>query len=294
MRKALDQVYRMEYAAAEETLTKGLPPESPARPYFMGLACMNRFLDLGDTLALRRGEGYLETLSPRGEASPVFRKTEPGELRLYRGLAGVQLSYAATLRGQRLRAAALALAADGLLENLKAPEARATRMLFAYYRGRLLEKLPFVDEAALDVPAFRDAVAESPALREMFLGSLFWIHMDARRYGAAQAIAADFLDRFPENRLMRQMRGDLWFRSGKPAEARAAYEKLRDEYAALPAGAGRLPLGYYRCVGNLARIEAAAGNRAAAAARLAEWNRAESLGLMPWLPPVLRRDLARL
>lgn len=294
VRKALDQVYRMDYVAAEETLTKGLPAESPSRPYFAGLACMNRFLDWGDTVALRRAEGYWENLSPRGEASKAYRKTDPGDLQLYRGLAGVQLSYAATLRGQRLRAASLALASNSLLADLKAPEARATRMLYEYYRGRILENLPFVSEAELGVPGFRAAVAEAPALREMFQGSLFWIHMDGARYPEAQAIATEFLERFPENRLMRQMRADVLFRSGKTAEARAAYEKLREEYAALPTTAGRLPLGYFRCVGNLARIQAAAGDRRGAEARRAEWNRAEGLDLMPWLPPQLRRDLARL
>jgi tetratricopeptide (TPR) repeat protein len=309
VRTALDQVYRMEYAAAEETLTKGLPPESPSRPYFAGLACMNRFLDWGDTVALRRAEGYWEKLSPRGEPSKLFEKTDARTLKLYRGLAGVQLSYAASLRGQRLRSAGLALAARDRLDALSDPEARATLHLFDYYRGRFLEKLPFVEEPAFDLEAFTDAVRSAPALREMFQGSLFWIHMDHRRYGAAQALAADFLDRYPGNRLMRQMRGDVFLKAGKLAEARATYEKLREEYAALNSGtgtggalgtsgggreSGRLPLGYYRCVGNLARIEAAAGNLREAKLLKAEWARAERLGLMPWLPPVLKRDLDRM
>jgi tetratricopeptide (TPR) repeat protein len=302
VRTALDQVYRMEYAAAEETLTKGLPPESPARPYFAGLACMNRFLDWGDTVALRRAEGYWEKLSPRGEPSKLFEKTSARELRLYRGLAGVQLSYAASLRGQRIRSAGLALAARDRLDDLPDSEARATLLLFDYYRGRFLEKLPFVDEPDFDLEAFSEAIRGAPALREMFQGSLFWIHMDHRRFGAAQALATDFLERYPGNRLMRQMRGDAFLKAGKLAEARATYEKLREEYAGLASGtggggvggSGRLPLGYYRCVGNLARIEAAAGNKRETKALKAEWTRAERLGLMPWLPPVLQRDLDRM
>lgn len=300
VRTALDQIYRMDYATAEETLAKGLPAESPARPYFSGLACMNRFLDWGDTVSLRRAESHWEKLNPKGDPSKLYDKVEARELRLYRGLAGVQLSYAASLRGQRIRSAALALAARDQLEDLSAAEAKATLMLFEYYRGRILEKLPFVDEPDFDLTAFNEAVKASPALREMFQGSLFWIHMDHRRFGAAQALALEFLDRYPDNRLMRQARGDAFYKAGKLPEARATYEKLREEYAALPSGReggaekGRLPLGYYRCVGNLARIEAAAGNRRETLALKADWKRADRLGLLPWLPPGLKRDLERL
>lgn len=294
VRTALDQLYRMDYAAAEETLNRGLPAESPARPYFAGVACMNRFLDWGDTIALRRAESHWENLSPRGDPPKAFRKTDAAELRLYRGLAGVQLSFAASLRGQRFRTATLALAARNQLDGLKAAEARATVMLYEYYRGRILEKLPFVGEADFDVAAYTDAIQASPALREMLLASLFWIHVDHRRFGPAQSITAEFLARYPENRLMRQMRADAFFQAGKLAEARDAYERLRGEYAALPPAPGNLPLGYFRSVGNLARIQAARGDRRETEARVAEWNRAERLGLMPWLPAVLKRDVARL
>src|SRR5690606_4163078 len=118
---------------------------------------MNRFLDLGDTTALRRAERRWERLSPRGDAAPEFQGEDPRRLRLYRGLAGFQLSYLATLRGQSLRAATLALAArDRLLSPvpLDAPEARATLMLYDYYRGRILERLPFVGGPELPVAAF--------------------------------------------------------------------------------------------------------------------------------------------
>lgn len=304
VRKALDQMARMEYAAAESTLA-GLPPQSPARPFFTGIASMNRFLDQGDTTALRHAERVWDSLSPRGGTPAAFRATDPKVLKLYRGLTGMQLSYAASLRGQRLRSTTLALAARAHLEDLAGqgradqaengpPEARATLMLYEYYRGRLLEKVPFVGEAVFDVKAFARAADASPGLRDVLLGSLFWIHLDQGRFSAADAIVGEFLGRYPENRLARQMRAVARYRSGRAAEAREDFEALKAEYAARPRAAGELPLGYYRCVGNLARLHAARGDRRATGEALAEWRRAEEAGLMPWLPPALKRDLARL
>lgn len=304
VRQALERLARMEYAAADSTLAT-LPP-GPARPFFTGLSALNRFLDLGDTVALRRAEDAWDSLSPRGAPLPAFRIVDPGTLKLYRGLAGMQLSYAASLRGQRLRSTALALAARGLLEELareaKAagrgapPEARATLMLYEYYRGRLLEKVPFVGEAVFDAKAFTRAADASPALRDVLLGSLFWIHVDNGRFAAADDILTDFLGRSPENRMARQMRAVARYRAGRLDEARAEFEALKAEYAALDAKrpAGTLPLGYYRSVGNLARLHAARGDRRATDEALAEWRRAEAAGLMPWMPSALRRDLARL
>jgi len=302
VREALDLVARMEYATAENRLLSELPAASPARPYFAGLAAMNRFLDLGDTMALRRAERHWEALSPRAAPNPVFKKTETRTLTLYRGLSGMQLSYSASLRGERLLSTRMALAARSELERVGTlPEARLALMLFDYYRGRLLQKIPFVGEAALDTRAFEAGATEVPLLRDMFLGSLFWIHVDNAHYAAAEAISTDFLRRYPGNRLARQMRGALLYRAGRLEDARELQEGLKTEYAAafagLPKPVGVLPLGYFRAVGNLARVAKAeqskgAGRGQDVSALLAEWRKAEQAGLMPWLPPVLKRDLA--
>jgi tetratricopeptide (TPR) repeat protein len=292
----------MEYAAAENQLVTEIPASSPARPYFAGLAAMNRFLDLGDTNALRRAERHWEALSPRVTPNPLFKKTDPRTLTLYRGLTGMQLSYAASLRGERLQSTRIALAARSQLEEVATlPEARLALMLFDYYRGRLLQKIPFVSEASLDAKVFESRADDVPLLRDMFLGSLFWIHVDNGRYGAAEAITADFLRRYPGNRLARQMRGAVLYRAGRYEEARELQEALKTEYAAAYAGlskpAGVLPLGYYRAVGNLARVAKAEhakglGRGRDVTALMAEWRKAEKAGLMPWLPPVLKRDLS--
>ncbi len=305
VRAALDHMARMQYARAESTVVAGIPPRSPARPFFAGLAAMNRFLDVGDTAALRRAETWWAPLSPRGAAPAAFPATPPATLSLYRGLAGLQLSYAASIRGHTVRSTSLALAARAQLEaTARAPEAgrpavlpseaRASLMLFDYYRSRLLEKIPFVGDATFDGEAFARAADASPALRDMLLASLFWIHVDQGRFPEAEHITADFLERYPANRLVRDMRAAARFRAGRHAEARADYEALKAEYAALPRVPTALPLGYYRAVGNLARLHAATGDRPAADSLRAEWRRAEKAGLMPWMPPALKRGLDRL
>src|SRR6187402_1279402 len=65
VQKALDQLFRMDYPAAEATILEGLPAASPARPYYAGTICLNRFLDWGDTAALARAERYWEDVDSR-------------------------------------------------------------------------------------------------------------------------------------------------------------------------------------------------------------------------------------
>lgn len=296
-RAGLDRVYRMDYAEAERLLATDPDSPSPALLYYGGVAAMNRFLDWGDTAALRRAERRFEELSPRGDPSPRLRGHDPERVRLYRGLAGFQLSYLASLRGQTFRAATLALAArDRLLSPsaLADPEARANLMLYDYYRGRLLERLPFVGPPEFPVAAFAKAADAAPAAREMLLFSLFWIHVDAKRFDSAAAITESFLTRYPDNRLARELRGSLCLRSGNPAGARAEYEKLREEYAELAKAPGRLPLGYYRAVGNLLRAQTALGNRREAEALRKEWNRGLEGASGAWLPAGLKEAIDRL
>jgi hypothetical protein len=295
LRAALDRVYRMDYPGAEKLLADD--SASAAIVYYGGVAALNRFLDWGDTAALRRAERRFEKLSPRGEPSPALRAEDPERLRLYRGLAGFQLSYLASLRGQTFRAASLALSARERLLSpapLKAPEARASLMLYDYYRGRLLEHLPFVGPPDFPVAAFAKAADAAPAMREMLLFSLFWIHMDARRFDSAAGVTESFLTRYPDNRLARELRGVLLFRRGSLAEARGEHEKLRGEYAELAKAPSRIPLGYYRAVGNLVRVHAALGDKQGAEALRAEWNRGFEGPAGPWLPSVLKDEIRRL
>jgi hypothetical protein len=289
IRQALGLAFQTRYPEAE-ALLEGLPPGAPARPYYAGVVCLNRFLDWGDTTALRRAEEYWEKIPPQGHPHEAFRRADPGELALYRGLAGIQLSYVASLKGQRLRPATLAFAARRHLLERPEPEAKASLMLFEYYRSQLLGKLPFVEDREFPVKDFRRLAEDSP-LRGLFLTSLFWIHLERGQLEPAMEIASGLSARAPGNRLVREMRGDAYFRSRRFAEARQEYEALLREYDQVRDGPDRIPLGYFRVVGNLARIYNALGMHREAAAKRAEWNRAGLPGVGPWLPPRLKRDL---
>jgi tetratricopeptide (TPR) repeat protein len=293
LRSGMESVYRMDYAAAEKTFLEGLPATSPRRAFYAGLVNMHRLFDWGDTAALRRAEAQWEPLSPRGEPTEAFRGADPETLRLYRGLAGLQLSYAASLRGQRLRSGMLALAAQRQLSASDAPEARAALMLFGHYRGKVLEKLPFVDPAGFPFEEFRIAAAASGPLEDLFLGSLFWICLEQGRHAEALALSEGFQARYPGNRMARELRAAALFRSGDLAGAREEQEKLWREYLELRPLPGRLPLGRHRAAGNLARIHAALGNGDEAGIYRTEWERAVRGAAGPWLPGSLKRELAR-
>ncbi len=285
---AMDKVYRMQYAEAESLLVR-IPENVSARPYFAGLVCLNRFSDLGDTAALRRAEKFWERLSSD--------KTPP----LYRGLADLQRAYAASLRGSRLRAARLAWSARGRLQSVSSyAEARAALAVFDYYRAQFLERfrfLPFVNPRS-DLPLRRldSAANDSRYLRDVLRGSVFWIRYDRNEIDSALIIADGFLARYPKNRLARQMRGDALYRGARLAEARAVYDELFREYAALRDSLppSCIPLGYYCGAGKLACIYAGLGMRVQAAEYSARWRKADSLGFSPWLPASLRRELDRL
>ena len=295
---AMNQCFQMEYAKAESLLAR-IPDDNPMRPYFTGLICLNRFQDLGDTASLRRGEQLWEELSPRDPSSKCF-KEDSLQLHAYQGLAEMQLSYLAALRGSRMRSASLALSAHGKLRSVSGvAEADAGLALFEYYRERVLQKidfLPFVNpdpDAALH--RLETAAKASLHLHDILRVSVFWIRLDRGEMDSALKISDEFLGRYPRNRLARQMRGSALFHAGRFSEARNIYEQVSGEYAvvrdSLPFN---IPLGYFKAVGNLARIYAQLGMQAEAAARLSEWKKALDSGISPWLPASLKRDLKRL
>ncbi len=296
IRAALEAVFHMHYAAAESLCVR-LPERDPARNYFAGLADLDRFADLGDTAALRRAE--LNWLALDTDSAGTWQ-VDAASRSVYRGLAEFQLSYIATLRGERLRATRLAFGAQHRLARDTAfAEARAALALFDYYRLRLLEHLnflPFVDvHSELPLHRLEAAADSSRYLKDVLMASAFWIHFDRGEFDAALRSLAGFLTRYPHNRVVRQMRADVWYRAGRWAEAQDEYQNLLREYARLRDSLPKtcLPLGYYCAAGNLARIDAAMGQKASAAHYWREWRRADSLGLGPWLPASLKRALTQ-
>src|SRR6185369_4462768 len=98
---SLRTMYHGDYAAADSLLLAGVPARAPAQAYFRGLILCNRFSDLGDTAALARAASLWESLVA---ADTVKSDSQAA---LYVGLAELQLSYLASLRGHTLRAATL-------------------------------------------------------------------------------------------------------------------------------------------------------------------------------------------
>lgn len=291
---AMQQTFGMQYGKADSIVAR-LPRDIPEQPYFSGLACMTRFQDLGDTSALRRAENFWMRLI--NNDPPQTFHADSAQLQLYRGLASLQLSYLASLRGSNLRAASLALSGRSLfLASHDWAEAEAGLALFDYYREHALEKIRFIPffhpDSDPPLQHLEAAAEKSRYLRDGLRVSVFWIHVDRNETDSALGISDDFLKRFPENRLMRQMRGSALYRGGRLAEARKVYEDLLPEYAALKNSLPNFPpLGYACCVGNLARIYAGLGMKAESASKLAEWRNLSRFGLEPWLPSSLKKEL---
>ncbi len=296
---SLDKMYAMEYTMAD-TILAGLPQDSPAKPYFSGLVAMNRFADLGDTSALHKAEKHWESLIP-GKGKPSFRG-DSLQLHLYSGLAGLQISYAHTLRGSSIKAATVAWKARGeLLPLSEFAEANAALALFEYYRTRFMEHLNFLpflsSNASLPLQRLEQSTRESRYLKDLLQSSIFWIRFDRKEIAEALKIADDFLIRYPKNRLVKQMRGDALIRAGRWVEARKVYESLLADYQAMQSlseNRKNIPIGYFCSVGNLFRIYSGLGRKDLANTKWKEWKLSQSDDISPWLPPSLKKEVARL
>jgi len=297
----MDHVFRMEYSAAENSLL-ALPNDAPARPYFMGVVCLNRFQDWGDTASLRRAQEFWERLSTEKRPAEKFQG-DSVQLHVYRGLALMQLSYIAALRGSELRSGSLALKGQSELSSTSIwekggiAEADAGLALFDYYRKQVLASLPFVHpNTQVPLHNLEIAAGDSRYLGDVFHFSAFWMFVDHEEIDSALKISNDFLQRYPHNRMARQMQGSALYHAGKLSEARGIYEELLREYGGLRDSLppDYLPVGYYCAWGNLARIYSKLDLKPQEAICLVEWRKALDYGLSPWLPSSLKRELARL
>jgi len=286
----------MEYQSAEMQSLTVLQNSPFASRYFSGLVNINAFTDRGDSSALSRAEASWTSILAEAENQKSPNPLVP----LYRGMTSLQLSYIASIRGQTLRTGRLAWAARSNLRRASDfVEAAAALALFDYYREKLLEKirfLPFVNpNPNASFQRLREAAGESRYLRDVFRASAFWIHYDRNEFDSALAITGEFLQRYPENRLVRQMRGDVLFRSGHFTDAQNVYEPLLHEYKSLKDSCKTcLPIGFACATGNLARIYAGLGMKTKSVAFLAEWKKMEAGTLGPWLPGSLKRELSHL
>lgn len=300
--RALDTLYRGAYASAD-SLLRGLP-DIPARGFFLGLAAATRCNDLGDTAALTAAEAEWERIERAGDESGSALAKSPN-YGIYRGLAELQLSYVASMRGGgRIKAARLGRRAAKHLESYAGiAEAEAALALYDYYKAELLKGIdwfPFV-KADREGPLRRleAAVPRSRYLHATLSASLLWIYYDSGRYAAGKPAIRAFLERYPGNRIWRQMLADFEFRGSRSGagdldSALALHLALASEYQALasaPPPPARLPLGYLCSVGNLAKIYAAQGKRELLQRQLGIWYSPRYAGLGDWLPASLVREV---
>lgn len=229
---------------------------------------------------------------------------------LYRGLSTLQLSYAANLRGERLRALRLGRKAAGQLEPLQDfAEAGAALALYDYYKAALLKGvdwLPFVEadpEGAMR--RLESAVSRSRYLREALQTSLIWLYYDARRLEDGMALIDGFLSRYPANRTYRQIRGDFLFRraaftpdstSARKDLVRALdiHDSLLAEYSGLLESCPPpecIPLGYLSAVGNQVKLHARLGRPDLRRKYIGIWSSSKFAPYLSWLPGSLRREV---
>lgn len=293
----MEGIYAAEYSAADSILSA--LPEGPGRAYFRGLVGINRFNDLGDTAALNSAEALWDRLDRAGDSASSILRRDPN-FPLYRGLAQLQSSYVANLRGARIRSALLGRKAVKTLAPLRRfAEAEAALALYDYYKAEIVEGvdwIPFVSKADREGPlaALAKAVPRSRYLNVILHTSLIWIYYDLGRYAQGVGPIDAFLAAHPRNRPYRAMLADFRYRQGDLDSAHRIHEALAAEYLAIgrnPAVPDRIPLGYLSSVGNLAKISASRKRTDELNRHLAIWNSPGYGGIMKWLPASLRREV---
>lgn len=293
----MQSVYAAEYDSADAILSA--LPDGPARAYFGGLVGINRFNDLGDTAALTAAEIRWDRLDRAGDSASSPMRRDPN-YPLYRGLAQLQSSYVANLRGGRIRSALLGRKAVKTLGPLhRFAEAKAALALYDYYKAEIMEGvdwIPFVSKADRERPLriLAEAIPRSRYLNVVLHTSLIWIYYDLGRYPQGVGPIDAFLAAHPRNRPYRAMLADFRYRQGDLDSAQRIHEALAAEYLGMgrnPSVPGRLPLGYLSSVGNLAKISASRKRKDDLERHLAVWHSAEYGGIMKWLPASLRREV---
>ena len=291
----------MDYAGADSLLVAAIPPKEPAHAYFRGLCLFNRFNDLGDTAALTQAARLWEGLDrdPGKNPPPV---SSQGNLPLYRGLATLQLSYVAKIRGHSLAAARLGRRAAGQLRPHSGDaEAEAALALYDYYKAGLLKGmdwLPFIrSDSEGSLRRLEKAIPRSRYLSEVLQTSLVWIYYDAGQYDKGLDLIGPFLVRYPQNRVYRQIKADFLFRKGQFPQALAIHRELLSEYGQLREHyppPGYIPVGYLSSVGNLAKIYTAMGMADSAKTQVRIWSAPQSLAYQAWLPASLKKEVKTL
>ncbi len=292
--RALDQLYQMEYTAADSLLST--LPEIPARSYFRGVVLANRFNDLGDTASLFKAEQLWDSISQTSHSAPDSHTSSD----FYLGLANMQLSYVASVTQQTLQATRLGRKAVNTLKPLaNKAEAGAYLALYDYYKATVIKKvdwLPFVhSDQNGPVLRLQNAAQRSRYLKVFLQTTLLWLFYDTGRLDSGLNLIDAFLTHYPKNRLYRQIKADFLFRKGDLASARVLQEALQREYAAIRTSQAALacvPTGYLSSVGNLAKIYAKQNEQKLLASQMALWHSDTFHSTLYWLPSSLKKEVA--
>ncbi len=291
--RALDQLYQMEYTAADSLLST--LPEIPARSYFRGLVLANRFNDLGDTASLFKAERLWDSLSQISRSTPDSHTSSD----IYSGLTNMQLSYVASVTQQPLQATRLGRKAVSALKPLAhKAEASAYLALYDYYKATVLKKvdwLPFVhSDQEGPVLRLQNAAQRSRYLKVFLQTTLLWLYYDTGRLDSGLNLIDAFLTRYPKNRLYRQIKADFLFRKGDLSTARVLQEALQQEYAAIRISKSSqkcVPTGYLSSVGNLAKIYAKQNEQKLLARQMELWHSNAFHSTLYWLPSSLKKEV---
>jgi tetratricopeptide (TPR) repeat protein len=303
---ALEATRAQRYVESDSLFALPSLAHWPLAHYFSGIAQLQRAEDLGDTAAFHRAHQLW------GEMWVRLEKASSHEGDLLRGLVGLQWAATDQHYGRTWHGLGISLKAKSLLQKLPGcPEAQAALALLDYYREQLLPSWsPGGGDPAKAALRLREAAQRCRRMQPLFMTAWIWTQFDLARWPAGLETVDRYLQSYPDHRLYRQMRGDFLFRSGRHAEALDAYRKALNLYptpatqvaqitgvtqpesaSVRPMPTTIAPIGYLSCIGNLARIHAALGQKDSARHYLELWEAPRFKPFDPWLPASLKKAL---
>lgn len=299
IRQSMNAAFALDDKMAHKILFDSLPASNPSAQYFNGLLHMTRFGDLGDTASLRKAEDIFNKLAD-GKSTPtdslLHKKYGP-----FRGLAFLQLSYIASLRGQTFRTALAARKGQQILEKFpEITEVKAALLTLAYYKSALLSRfnwLPLVHtESSVPREKLANLNLEQSPLQEFFMGGLLWMYYDAKKMDRAHTLAKQLLKLHPESRIFLEYRADCLFRLGQIEEADVIYQSLekkyKEQFSKSPC-TPCLPIGEAAAIGNQIKVSKALGQRERESKLRQRWNSPSISTAHRWLAPSLLREVGK-
>lgn len=242
--------------------------------FFRNMVALSRFDDLGDTLALSRALTRLESQS---HAQAWWEA-----LRLF------QFGYCKAALGSSTSAAWNTRKAVKVFEQQRTLEARAFAAIYGYYMEGATSWVPFHDDQRPGLLATLDSArVQSRWYWPLFATSLAWMRFDRQEYAQALQITDAALKKAPSHPVFLQMKGDMLYRLGRYAEAKAVYLKSLQDYAQRAPYSVR----WWSAGGNLWRIAVKMGDAQTATLWKDRFASAEFQKIKKWMPESLLEAL---